>query len=336
MITNFSGAARINALVGNEADGKDYEGHRRQLKLVRDEIGEGLDNLPAIATDREALRDDVQDVLFTAYGLAHRLGMDYEQHVQLALGSVVSNFTNTVITNSATANDFSPGGILEQMVNAHHRLSTTHTLYCSGNADLSALGAELKSLLVWTYMLAIRMGYPADEDFTEVVRSNMTKFDTNVDEAMLTSDKYKALGVDTYIVPAVYNLGDVSFNVIVTKSSKDQVGNDGKEYPEDKWLKSINFQEPMYKPLPTINFEPSNTQHKSHVKVNVSGDNESGKSYITAVLAKALASVGMTVDILDQDGPSGGRDALSRLNEMTEDRNWERPKVTITQSTDKA
>lgn len=76
-MTNFEKVARFNDLIGNRKGDPldpDWDALERQAALVLEEVHETLD---AIATrDLKALRDGIADILVTAYGLAHRTGVD--------------------------------------------------------------------------------------------------------------------------------------------------------------------------------------------------------------------------------------------------------------------
>jgi len=111
--------------------------------------------------------------------------------------------------------------------------------------DLEKLRDDIANVLFTTYGLAARLGFPADQDFKEVCRSNFTKFDKTEEDAKLTKAKYLEIGIETYYVGRPRE--DVL--VYVTYSAKDQVGTDGKSYPKGKWLKSIHFEEPVFTPL---------------------------------------------------------------------------------------
>lgn len=105
-------------------------------------------------------------------------------------------------------------------------------------------------ILFTGYGLGHLAGLNVDQDFNEVCRSNMSKFDLTPENAELTRQKYAEKGVETYILQTeIY--GTTYF---ITRSSKDQEvpTADGTErIPAHKWLKSVNFQEPQYMPVLT-------------------------------------------------------------------------------------
>lgn len=113
--------------------------------------------------------------------------------------------------------------------------------------NVEALRDDVCDVLFTAYGFGYRANLPVDQDYAEVCRSNMTKFDVSVADAGLTADKYLKLGVQTYYV--ITHVGDdpmTRLTYYVTKSAVDQVGTDGKSYPHGKWLKSYRFEEPQF------------------------------------------------------------------------------------------
>lgn len=110
--------------------------------------------------------------------------------------------------------------------------------------DLEKLRDDIADVLFTTYGLAARLGFPADEDFREVCRSNMTKFDLTIEDRVRTAAKYLEKGIETYSVSRQLSPSEPVY--YITYSAKDQIGLDGKSYPKGKWLKSVNFQEPLF------------------------------------------------------------------------------------------
>ena len=95
--------------------------------------------------------------------------------------------------------------------------------------------------------LGYRMGVSTENDLTEVVDCLYTRFDTTPEGQLLTADKYKLLGVETYCHTANVTEADgVTRTYYVTKVAHSCVGLDGESYPAHKWLKSIYMQEPEF------------------------------------------------------------------------------------------
>lgn len=342
--TNFYRTAQINNLAGNYAAPTDYAGHRKQLDLIASEIKEGRDHLPNMKINPDALRDDVQDVLFTTYGLAHRLGLTADQ---VLLDDAKTNYetckgwfddTHDVSTD--------PYNWLNRVEEAHHHLLMTHVQAEAAGLvpkDDEGVTEAVENLLVEAYGLGLALGYPVDVDYNEVVRSNMTKFDRIQADVLATQDKYAQLGVETVVRTAEHTLSNGEVVILfVTKSAKDQVGTDGKDYPADKWLKSVNFEEPQYAPRTTaghINLArttPTDVSDKC-IRITVLGGNHTGKSHVSALLAKVLSENGFSdVTLVDQDGVDGALKALGQMNKISSlsALEFERPQIIITQGVD--
>lgn len=157
-----------------------------------------------------------------------------------------SNFTDTATINAIAGNDTNGGWDV-----IDHQLMIIESEFNEMRDGIKARNiAELRDgiqdLLFTVYGLAWRAGFDADVDFAEVVRSNLTKFDANEEDALRTQEKYQAIGVKTYCQKVTAENGRVFY---VTKSAVDQIGQDGKSYPAGKYLKSIHFEEPRYDPL---------------------------------------------------------------------------------------
>lgn len=339
-VTNFHATAQINAMVGNIAHPQGYQGHLAQHDLILSEWKEGMGNLHKLKDDSDALRDDVQDILFTTYGLAHRLGMEWERDVKLG-GEGESNYEwvrDQALDTETTEKQMDViGGILEELeaqINFNHAKVIDGTDY-----DTVTL---IHSLLVRTYSLGHNLGYPVDEDFREVVRSNMSKFDHTLDDAQATREKYKELGVEVVTIPVQHTRPDgVEVTLYVTKSAFNQVGKDGKDYPANKWLKSIHFREPQYRPLGGgvivgADEAPANVSDNC-VRIAVIGGNHCGKSHISALLARTLSENGFNdITLVDQDGVAGADAALQHLDKIValSPQEFERPQIVITQAVD--
>lgn len=94
--------------------------------------------------------------------------------------------------------------------------------------------------LVTVYGGLYILGVNGDDAMSEVLDALETRFDTTMEDAEKTVEKYKALDVETHIYTCVHE----GVNYFVVKSTIDQVGNNGEEYTEGKWLKSYKFREP--------------------------------------------------------------------------------------------
>jgi hypothetical protein len=88
------------------------------------------------------------------------------------------------------------------------------------------------------------VSWSLEDDYNEVVRNLYTRFDKNEEDANATQEKYRKLGVPTYIVH------DEKTGLYVNRVAETVSGADGEHYPKDKWLKSINFKLPSFEQKP--------------------------------------------------------------------------------------
>ena len=114
--------------------------------------------------------------------------------------------------------------------------------------NLNGMRDDIGDILFTVLGLAHVMGFPADDDLRLICESQFTKFDASEESAEQTKQKYLLLGVETYQIRKQLGSAEDDNFWIVTKSAKDQIGKDGKDYPKDKWLKSVNFKEPVFDP----------------------------------------------------------------------------------------
>lgn len=90
----------------------------------------------------------------------------------------------------------------------------------------------------------------------EVTRDLLfTRFDSTIHNAVRTQEKYRALGIETYIAESIVNGNSYYAN----KVAEDVTGNDGEFYPRDKFLKSINYKKENFAPIGGI-FDPEDEQ----------------------------------------------------------------------------
>jgi hypothetical protein len=97
-------------------------------------------------------------------------------------------------------------------------------------------------------VLVTSLGFPhlvqfdVNEDMLEVFKSNISKVCPNIEDAHATQEKYKNIGVETYILDCPTIEG-----AYIIKVLHDVVGTDGKKYPANKFLKSVsNYFEPEF------------------------------------------------------------------------------------------
>lgn len=91
-MSNFSKAAQINAMVGNVKNGG-WEAIDHQVDIIAsewDELTTGIEE-----RDVEELRDGIQDMLFTVYGLGHRAGIPVDLDYTRLIESMMTKFDQT-------------------------------------------------------------------------------------------------------------------------------------------------------------------------------------------------------------------------------------------------
>lgn len=107
----------------------------------------------------------------------------------------------------------------------------------------------LCDILVFTLGAYHMIGYDAEKDMTEVYNSNMSKICSTQKELDETTKYYEDLDIKVYS-RVKYNTsitlqGVFEFGVVY--SSIDQSDKNGKVYRANKFLKSVNWSEPVFK-----------------------------------------------------------------------------------------
>ena len=110
------------------------------------------------------------------------------------------------------------------------------------NKDVTKLRDGIADNLVTVYGLAHRLGIDANKDMACVTDALWTRFDVSEANALLTKEKYLALGVPTFIRKTTVD-GTVLFITIV---EADVTGLDDEFYPAGRWLKAKFFKEPEF------------------------------------------------------------------------------------------
>lgn len=116
--------------------------------------------------------------------------------------------------------------------------------------ELEELGKELKArnmrgmrdggcdVLVTALGLYHLMGYNSEADMIAVYLSNMSKFCKTEEEIVATEAKYAAIGLSTY--------REGEFPRMYLKAAHDYEDAAGNKYKKGKFLKGINFKEPVF------------------------------------------------------------------------------------------
>jgi len=271
--SNFRLTSEINEIVGNHPTG-DVQAWRRQAGLIRDEVVELLGNLHMDALFKF-------DMVKIAEALVRCEGYDATTGDSLSDAMDVAN--EFLKLHKYQAELFTPDSLPGVSINPY------------------AIRDDIQDILVTAYGLSHRMGFDADEDHMEVYRSNMTKFDTNEMDASKTQAKYEKLGVKTVVVKSLVHSqsrdGETPI-LYITKVHGTQTGNDGKVYPDGKFLKSLNFEEPRYKPV---------IKDRLAVKVNLDENDPNPQAILNAMMDKFKDKVFPQAELTHQLATELGR-----------------------------
>lgn len=248
MVNNASGnfPLPLNASAEQHA-----EACRSQLYIIRSELRELLMALRAgdsVEALRE-IRDGVADVIVTADGLRHRLCLgsqpDAIAYSVTRSETISSEMAGCLHTFNVNFSKLVGADAIDEETLELLPASSTCAYECGdATSYLNAL-VLVTSCYSIAFQVAHRFGIPVIEDQVAVFRSNMSKFDTDFETAQKTIEKYRNLGIAVHI-EEVRSMNGLSLDTFyIVKSSQDQdVG--GKDYPKGKFLKSINFQEPVF------------------------------------------------------------------------------------------
>lgn len=223
--TQMQRAIAVNNLVGNVKNPSDATFAHQLLKIIIPETQELIDGLDAL--DAHEIQDGIADVGFTIAGMYGRMG--YDLPAQLSAQYRPCGWRLEDVKSLAFR--------IKDTLLATEALSVPVLMSYEPDAE-SALENVLSALMAMSDYFEI----DAALDLAIVVNSQFTKFDSSETEAAATAAKYATLNVPTYFEAHQY--GDVTY--YVTFSAEDSVGNDGKSYPKNKWLKSVNFKEPVF------------------------------------------------------------------------------------------
>ena len=209
---------------------------KRQIDLILDEAKELRDGIELSkqgeqhhAKARQEIRDGVADVIVTLDGLVHRLSLNLPD-----LTIVIENHDRAPVDKYEYEWLLNHLQVLEQML-AELCADSEKTI------DFDALYSHLFDAYEATYDLARAWDININADQVAVYESNMSKFDLDKATAMTGVLKYAELGVKTDLFPN--DIDGQTYYVI--KCVEDCVDSKGKTHRAGKFLKSVNFREPV-------------------------------------------------------------------------------------------
>ena len=211
----------INEVFGNRFGDENKNTHINQTKNLFDELDE-LKEAIGTKDGKEAI-DAAGDLLTFVYGTCYFCGLDAEQ-----VNSILPS------RDASTVMQF------YDLIN-----NSTDNLVADFQAEREYL-PELNRLVALIKGLCELLDVDEGVLMKRITISNLTKVCTSPEETQATVKKYQDMGVDVYTKENTVR-GVLMCNVY---SSKEQtVG--GKMYRENKFLKSVNFEEPVLNDLVT-------------------------------------------------------------------------------------
>ncbi len=153
---------------------------------------------------------------------------------------IQSNFRKTAVTNIIASNlaNASWEQLDAQLDLIQSELNETRAALKERN--LNEMRDGVADMLVTVYGMGHRADFPVDEDYHLVDQANRAKFDTTLEDAVKTQQKYADLGVTTKIHEG-QNLETGATHYVVKVE-----GNQGEKYPHGKYLKSYKWAEPVF------------------------------------------------------------------------------------------
>ena len=101
-------------------------------------------------------------------------------------------------------------------------------------------------------------GINLDDDFKTMCAYNMTRIPQTIEEAYATVDKYTDLGIETEIKTIYLDLPEFQgYLYPVVCINKDQWDVKGNHYAPNKFVKSVNFIDAAFEPIPDVVIETS-------------------------------------------------------------------------------
>lgn len=184
-----------------------------------DELKEAIDD-----GNIKEIRDAISDILVFSLGLLHHSGEN------LYFGKKLQEWINSDYTKNIN---------IELLDDIIHKLEFDATLVIESSKknSKSIVNLTIPNICYYCYLISDIYGFDIDEDMEAVITSNMTKFCKDQETLDLTMKKYVNLGIQ------VYSKGD--FPKALVFSSLDQLDKNGKQYRADKFLKSVDFKEPV-------------------------------------------------------------------------------------------
>lgn len=241
---------------------------KSQIGIIVSEYNEISEAIELKDTDK--LRDALADLKVTLFGYPFLVtGKKITDRVVTGLSEKFAVDQNTTLLDIAAMSALNPRVHTETKRGERRRLiqdlqteddwdSFQITIDRSLASEMAALQRNSRkgkyeeavnaviNLVMTCYRIEVSFGIPTDSDFEEVCRKLLTRLCSSEEVAISTVKKYSdEYGIETYITGSPFIPG-----MFAVRSLEDQVGTDGENYPAEKFLKSIEFGEPVFKTLP--------------------------------------------------------------------------------------
>ena len=214
-----------DALPGSYAAEKQFDYYLSEYDELKSHLGSGFVS--------DEIRDDIGDMLTTILGTAWRAGFDLPAHNWIrdhdALAESPDNF------NGEKSKEMQDR--IAQLTDELKKVFVEKDVW-----DASYLHDQLFVLTDVIYRWALHIGIPVHTDLSLVTASNLSKVCNGKACLERTYEKYNSIGVEL-------RHEEVEPDVYVVFSAKQQTGTDGKVYDDNKFLKSVDFYEPVFPSL---------------------------------------------------------------------------------------
>lgn len=214
-----------DALPGSYSAEKQFDYYLSEYDELKSHLGSGFVS--------DEIRDDIGDMLTTILGTAWRAGFELPAHNWIrdhdALAESPDNFNGEKSKAAQDRIAYLTYELKKVFIEKHSH-------------DVQQLREQLFELTDEIYRWALHIGIPVHSDLALVTASNLSKVCNGKACLERTYEKYNAIGVEL-------RHEEVEPDVYVVFSAKQQTGTDGKVYDDNKFLKSVDFYEPVFPSL---------------------------------------------------------------------------------------
>ena len=235
------------------------------IKSEYEEISQAID-----LHDTDKLRDALADFKVTLFGypylvagvrITDRIVMSMQDRFFVDQNTSLTEVASIAIMNSRLHSEAKPGTrrtLIQDIETDEQWAALQETIDRSLASEMTGLERNTRkgkyedainnviNLVMTAYRIESSFGIPTDSDFEEVCSKLLTRLCSSEEVAAATIKKYAdEKGIETH-----YEESPSIPGMFAVRSSKDQTSLDGEHFPANKFLKSIEFAEPVFKELP--------------------------------------------------------------------------------------